>query len=206
MSQNWSWMLEAIIHFSMYLYAIPMLIYICAHCVCISFLLLSSEAQIMFQASSEQEPCDLYQELVTGMSSQFQGTMCTYSQCLVSWSYLWHVCFTVSRCGMCFGMLSQLCVRRRTLKEFQEVSEVSNTSLTRVYGRFSRLPFFAFLAAALSYSSILPWISQDSDCILALCLHFHFYVSLVSPLFLPHFIYSFIFHFDVTRLLALLQW
>ena len=77
-------MLEAIVHFSMYLYAIAMLIYICAHCVCISFLLLSSEAQIMFQASSEQEPCDLYQELVTGMSSQFQGTMCTYSQCLVS--------------------------------------------------------------------------------------------------------------------------
>ena len=56
----------------MYLLAIAMLFY--ANCVCISFLLSSLEAQIMFRASSEQEPCDLYQELVIGMSSQFQGT------------------------------------------------------------------------------------------------------------------------------------
>jgi len=41
------------------------------------------------------------------------------------------------------------------------------------YGRFSRPPFFALLAAALSYSLISLRISQGNDCILALCLHFH---------------------------------
>ena len=42
--------------------------------VCVFFLLSTSEGQIMFRANSEQEPCDLYQELITGMPSQSQGT------------------------------------------------------------------------------------------------------------------------------------
>ena len=55
---------------------------------------------------------------------------------------------------------------------------------TQGYGRFSRRPLFASLAAALSYSSISPQTSQVSDYLLSLCLRFHlrfrFRVSLLA--------------------------
>ena len=71
------------------------------------------------------------------------------------------------------------------------------------YGRFSRWPFFASLAAAVLYSSILPWTSRGSGCSLAPCsLFLHqspsfFFLAHITVLF-------FCCHFDVAtmRLLA----
>ena len=58
---------------------------------------------------------------------------------------------------------------------------------TRGDSRFSRRPFFASLATALSYSSISQRISRGSGCILALCLRFSFRVSLLrSSVFLAY--------------------
>ena len=48
------------------------------------------------------------------------------------------------------------------------------------YGRFSRRPLFASLAAVLSYSSILPRTSRVSDYLLSLCLRFCFHISLLA--------------------------
>ena len=76
---------------------------------------------------------------------------------------------TISRCGMCFGMMSHVQqgvkrIAKCMLKEFQEVSVVSNTSLN------ARI-VLCFTAAAPSYSSILP---RTSHCSLDLCFCFRF--------------------------------
>ena len=65
-------------------------------------------------------------------------------------------------------------------KSWKKVSEVRTPHRMLGYGRFSILPFFASLAAALSYSSISPRTSRDSGYVLALCLCFRFRVSLLA--------------------------
>lgn len=72
------------------------------HCVCVFILLSSSEGQIMFQANSEQEPCDLYQELVTGMPSQSQGIIEQHRQ------KVFCVCVHISFDSTCF--LPPICI------------------------------------------------------------------------------------------------
>ena len=115
---------------------------------------------------------------------------CTYSQCMprVHLNDLWtdrqHVWITVSRCGThAFGG-SRPCATRwwQTVhwKSSRKGVRFWTPHQTKEYGRFSRRPFFALLATALSYSSILLQTSQGSGCILALYLYFCCCVSLLS--------------------------
>ena len=63
-------------------------------------------------------------------------------------------------------------IAKCTLKEFVEVSEVLNTALC----------FFCFpsCCSSLLYSLISPQTSRGSGCILAFCLHFRFWASLLG--------------------------
>ena len=98
-----------------------------------------------------------------------QGQLCkakgtnrrTYALLLVG------VAHAFGRSAMC---TTDVTVDGATLEEFQKVNEVSNTESLNVrgYGRFSRQPFIASLAAALSYSSISPRTSWGNDYIFAL--------------------------------------
>ena len=66
-----------------------------------------------------------------------------------------------------------------TLKEFQEVSEVLNTSLNmKIWSFLETAILFVSLAAALLWSLILLRTSRGSGCILALCLCVRFHDSL----------------------------
>ena len=115
--------------------------------------------------------------------------MCTYSQCIprVHLNDLWidrqNVCITVSRCGTHIWD-SWPCVTNwwQTIrwKSSSKWVRFWKPRRTKEYGRFSRQPFFALLATALSYSLILLWTSQGSGCILALCLHFRCCISLLA--------------------------
>ena len=58
----------------------------------------------------------------------------------------------------------------RTLKELEGSERGLNTSPNARIWSFLDTPFFASLATALSYSSILPRTSRGSGYILALCL------------------------------------
>ena len=73
-----------------------------------------------------------------------------------------------------FGMVShvQQKMKKHTLKEFQEVSKVWNTSPNTRIWSFLKTVNLASLAAALLYPSIFPQTSRGSGSILALCLCF----------------------------------
>ena len=83
------------------------------------------------------------------------------------------VCISVSRCGKCFWDSGhvQESVRRmakHTVKEFQEVSEVSNTSPNPRIWSFLKSAIPWFTSWSSSYSSMSLQTSRCSGCILAL--------------------------------------
>ena len=94
-------------------------------------------------------------------STYWQYTRCTCLQCMphmplnrqVTRTYI-----TVSRRGTCFWD-GQPCATKceKNGKAFQEWARFRTPYRTWGYGCFSRQPFFASLATALSYSWISPW-------------------------------------------------
>jgi len=77
---------------------------------------------------------------------------------------------------------------KRTFKEFQEVSEVSNTSPNPRLWLFLETAILYFASRCSPVLIILSRTSHSSGCIFALCLCFRFCVSLLafSSLLLSH--------------------
>ena len=95
------------------------------------------------------------------------------------WTNGEHVYITVSSHGTCFWD-GWPCATKCEINGKAYVERVSGKSKVLKISRnvrISRWPFFALLAAAHSYSLILPRSSRGSSYILALCLHFRFRVS-----------------------------
>ena len=141
---------------------------------------------------------------------------CMYSQCMpcVYLNGLWtgrrHVCITASRRGKCFWDSRPYATSVTKCEKDGKAYWKSSRKWVRFraphwlqgYGHFSRRPLFALLAAALLYSSILPRTSRVSAYILALCLRFHFCVSLLA---LSSSLSQF-FIFDVVTMRLLAPW
>ena len=85
---------------------------------------------------------------------------------------------------MLLGQSAMCGMAKRTLKEFEEVSEVSNTSLKVRIWSFLKMAtcFFALLAAApLFYTSISPQTSRGGGGVAAFWLSV--FVSVFAPVF-----------------------